>query len=171
MPTIEIASIEATRLNLNQANFEVAIIEESKLESHRGLFYDVLIQQNGLIIHVGNPDLQNTTEGFYAGQIVDWTFEPGELFIPQSEESELTGNSGANQQFRFKFLAQYKADINWLLEIAVDNSPIRKACFLTDYQFGPEHASMEVIYTINDFWILHDNEGLKWNTMYEMYRR
>ena len=50
MPTIEIASINSTGLGLNQADFDVAIIEENKLESHRGLFYDLLRQQNGVIV-------------------------------------------------------------------------------------------------------------------------
>ena len=172
MPTIEIASINSTGLGLNQADFEVAIIEENKLESHRGLFYDLLRQQSGVIIHIGNPDFKDDKEGgYFAGAIVDWDFEPGDIIIPEYDENDPTYNSGANQQFRFKFLEQFKPDIDKLLKIALDNSPIKKVCFLTDYQFGPENGKTEIIYAITDFWSQHDNEGLGLNTLYEMYGR
>jgi len=172
MPTIEIASINSNGLGLNQDDFDVAIIEENKLESHRGLFYDVLRQQNGVIIHIGNPDFKNDKDGgFFAGQIVDWDFEPTKIFFPEFDPDDLTDNRGANQQFKFKFLKQYKSDIDKLLKIALDNSPIKKVCFLTDYQFGPENEKTEIVFTISDFWIQHDNEGLNLNTMYEIYGR
>ena len=170
MPTIEIASFNSIRLGLNQADFDVAIIEENKLESHRGLFYDLLRQQNGVIVHIGNPDFKDDKEGgFFAGQIIDWDFEPTEIFFPEFDENDPTDNRGANQQFKFKFLDQYKIDIDKLLKIALDNSPIKKVCLLTDYQFGPENRETEIIYTITDFWTQHDNEGLGLNTLYEMY--
>jgi hypothetical protein len=170
MPTIEIASINSTGLGLNQADFEVAIIEENKLESHRGLFCDLLRQLYGVIIHIGNPDFRTDKKcGFFAGQIIDWDFEPGYIIIPEYDENDLTYNAGANQQYRFKFLEQYKSDIDKLLKISLDNSPIKKCLFLTDYQFGPENGKTEIIYTITDFWTLHDNEGLGFNTLYEMY--
>ena len=35
MPTIEIASIKAPHLNIDQTDFELAILEEPKLEGHR----------------------------------------------------------------------------------------------------------------------------------------
>lgn len=75
----------------------------------------------------------------------------------------------ANQQFRFRFLDQYKTDIDKLLKIALDKSPIKKICFLTNYQFGPKKESIEIIYTIQDFWQQHDNDGLIFNALYEMY--
>jgi hypothetical protein len=65
MPTIEIASLNSTGLGLDQADFDVAIIEENKLESHRGLFYDLLRQQNGVIVHIGNPDFKDDKEGVF----------------------------------------------------------------------------------------------------------
>ena len=172
MPTIEIASINSTGLGLDQADFDVAIIEENKLESHRGLFYDLLRQQNGVIVHIGNPNFKDDKEGgFFAGQIIDWDFEPTEIFFPEFDENYPTDNRRSNQQFRFKFLEQYKPDIDKLLNIALDNSPIKKVCFLTDYRFGSENGKTEIIYTIADFWTQHDNEGLGLNTLYEMYGR
>ena len=153
MPTIEIASINSTGLGLNQADFEVAIIEENKLESHRGLFYDLLRKQNGVIVHIGNPDLKGSgVSGFFAGKIIDW-------------------ENGTNQQFTFKFLDCYKLDIDKILKTALDKSPIKKVYFLTDYQFGPSKENIQIDYSINDFWTRHDNEGLEFNTMYELNAR
>ncbi len=170
MPTIEIASINSNGLGLNQADFDVAIIEENKLNSHRGLFYDLLRQQNGAIVHIGNPEFKDDKEGgFFGGQIIDWGSEPTEIFFLVSDPNDPTDNRGANQQFTFKFLDKYQEDIDRLLKIALDNSPIKKVCFLTDYQFGPEKGSIETIYTISDFWTLHDKDGLTLNTMYELF--
>ena len=170
MPTIEIASINSTGLNLNQDDFQIAIIEENKLKSHRGLFYDFLKNQSGVIIHIGNPDFKDDKDsGFFAGLIIDGSFEPVDLIFSGFDSGDPTDNRGANQQFAFKFLDQYKPDIEKILKIALDNSPIKKVYFLTDYQFGPEKASIEIIYTIDDLWKRHDNEGLVFNTMYELY--
>jgi hypothetical protein len=170
MPTIEIASINSTGLGLRQADFNVAIIEDADLVSHRGLFFDILRQQTGTIIHIGNPDLKDDKEGgFYAAEVLDWNYAPIDIIIPQVVPGDPNAYGGANQQFQFQFLDQYKSDIDKLLQIALYESPIKKACFLTDYQFGPERANIEILYTISDFWTLHNNEGLTFNTMYEMY--
>jgi hypothetical protein len=170
MPTIEIASINSTGLNLNSENFKIAIIEETKLESHRGLFYDLLKTQLGTIVHIGNPDFKNDKDGeFFAGEIVNWDFEPGEIIIPQVESTDNHYNLGSNQQFRFQLLREYSLDIDRILKTALEKSPIKRVCFLSDYQFGPEKANQEVIYTISDFWNLHNSEGLVFNTLYEMY--
>ncbi len=172
MPTIEIASINSTGLGLRQADFNFAIIEDAELVSHRGLFYDLLRQQTGTIIHIGNPDLKNNKEGgFYAGEVIDWNYEHGDIIIPEVVSGDPNANGGANQQFQFQFLDQFRSDIDDLLKLALDKSPIKRVCFLTDYQFGPEKANIEIMYTISDFWTLHNNEGLTFNTMYEMYGR
>jgi len=171
MPTIEIVSINSTGLNLKQTDFELAIIEENKPISHRGLFYEILKKQNGVIIHIGGAECKETDSGFYGGGIIDWDFEPGEIYIPEFDPTNQIDNRGADQQFKFKFLEKYKADIEKLLEISLDSSPLKKIYFLTDYQFGPEKEKIEIIYTINDFWTRHNNEGLRFNTMYELYGR
>lgn len=169
MPTIEIASINSTVLGLNQTDFEITIIEECKLESHGGLFYELLRQQNGTIVHVGNPDLKNQKDGgFYAGELIDWSIDPNEeITISINNLDSPIYDSEVNQQFRFKFLDQYKADVDKLLKISLDKSPIKKICILTDYQFGPEKERTETIYTIENFWQQHDNDGLIFNTLYE----
>jgi hypothetical protein len=172
MPTIEIISINSKKLGLNQADFEVAIIEENKLRSHRGLFDALLEKQEGVIIHIGNPDMKNNTDGgFFAGKIIDWNFEPSDLIMPQVDVNGPNDKWATNRQYLFKFLDKYKSDIDKLLKIAMNKSPIKKVCLLTDYQFGPEHEETKKINTINSFWIEHDTNGLTFNTMYEMFGR
>ena len=92
-----------------------------------------------------------------------------DIIIPEFDENAPTDSRGTNQQFKLKFLEQYKVDIDRLLKIALDNSPIKKICFLTGYQLGRLHGNTEIIYTIEDFWEQHNSYGLSINTMYEMY--
>jgi hypothetical protein len=167
MPTIEIASINTTQLGLTKCDFKVAIIEEHKLQSDRGLFSIELSKHNGTIIHIGNPEYKQTTDnGFFAGNLIDWGSDKNEyLTIPNEDPTD----TGANEQYVFKFLEDFKPDIDRLLKIALDASPIKRVFFLTDYQFGPEEAHTEIIYTISDFWTQHDNDGIQFNTLYEMY--
>ncbi|MCX2478367.1 hypothetical protein OQY15_04650 [Pedobacter sp. MC2016-15] len=171
MPTVEIASLNSTGLGLNQSDFEFTIIEENKLKSHRGLFYDFLRQQSGTIVHLGNPCFKNQKDnGFYAGEIIDFSIDPNEeITIPINNLDSPIYDSGANQLFRFRFLDQYKADIDKLLKTALDKSPIKKIYLLTDYQFGPEKESIVTISIIEEFWQRHDNDGLIFNTLYEIY--
>lgn len=171
MPTIEIVSINSTELDIDQADFDVAVIEDKKLKSHRGLFYDFLIRQNGVILHIGNPNFKSDKEGcFFAGAIVDWSVGSNEyITIPIYDTDDSIYDSGGDQEFIFKFLEQYKHDIDNLLKIALDKSPINKIYFLTDYQFGPEKEEIEIIDTVSDFWLRHDNQGLRLNTLYEIY--
>jgi hypothetical protein len=169
MPTIEIASVESSGLDLNQFDFEVAIIEENKLESHRGLFFDFLIKQNGTIVHIGNPAFKNDKDGgFYAGGIIDWDFGCIEFIeIPNHDKDE----TGANQQYKFQFLEEFKLDIYELMRKAIDKSPINKIFFLTDYQFGPEKEDYYECQSLEAFWNEHDNKGLCWNTLYEIMKK
>ena len=164
MPTIEIVSVGASRLKLNQSNFEIALIEESKLESHRGLFYDWLIEQEGVIVHLGNPDFkENKNGGFFAGELIDWSFETTTIELPNFNK----GETGANQISGFRFLTDYQIEVALILEKAISASPEHKAYFLTDIQFGADEGET-VEKSLSDFWVLHDTEGLKWNTLYKL---
>ncbi len=164
MPTIEIVSIGADKLGLNQYDFDIAIIEEDKLISHRGLFNDFLKKENGIIVHIGNPDFKNDKEFvFFAGLIVDWDFEPGNIMIPNFDK----GENGSNQNFRFKFLLDYQIEIAKIIKIGFLKSPTKNLFFLTDYQFGPENAAVKEI-KLKDFWVQHDKEGLELNVLYKL---
>ncbi len=148
MPTIEIASVNSSGLDLNQDEFEVAIIEENKLVSHRGLFHNFLSKQQGTIIHIGNPDKKNDKDGgYFAGGIVNWDFD---------------------SETKFQFRTEYKKDLKRILQIAFEKSPDHKAYFLTDYQFGPDKLNISEACNLTDFWNEHDSYGLNLNTLYKI---
>ena len=169
MPTIEIASLKSTGLELNQDDYNIAIIEKDILESHRGLFYDFLLKQKGTIIHIGNPDLKNDKDnGFFAGEIINWEFVDPDLDEKQKGLKANEENHWANQDFLFQFKTEYKDEIEKLMQIAIETSPIQKTYFLTDYQFGPEKSEFKIVNDLNDFWRKHDQYGLSWNTLYEI---
>lgn len=156
-------------LDLRQADFHVAIIEENKLESHRGHFYDFLYHQQGTIIHIGNPEFADDKEGGYsAGNIINWNYQQDNVNLKDGTCENENESSEFDHQFNFQFLNQFKSDINNLIKIALDKSPTKNAFFLTDYQFGPEEAKIERIYSIDLFWSLHDSQGLRFNTLYEL---
>lgn len=164
MPTIEIVSVEASELKLDQSNFEIALIEENKLKSHRGLFYDWLVEQEGVIVHLGNPEFkEDKLGGFFAGELIDWGFEPTTIEIPNFDE----GETGANQISCFKFLTDYQIEVALILEKAISASPQHKAYFLTDIQFGADEGET-VEKSLSDFWTLHNTVGLCWNTLYKL---
>ncbi|NTS44029.1 hypothetical protein HRG84_24330 [Flavisolibacter sp. BT320] len=166
MPTIEIISIDAPSLDLIQDTFQVALIEESILTSHRGLFYEYLQCHRGTIVHMGNPDfIEDKKGGFFAGQLIDWNFEP---FI-QSKDFENSEHLDVfDPDNQFQFLKQYKPDIEVLMSSAIQQSLVKRAFFLTDYQFGPDKGVIKSNMTIKDFWQLHDSKGLAFNTLYEV---
>lgn len=164
MPTIEIVSVGASRLNLNQSNFEIALIEENKIKSHRGLFYYWLIHKEGVIVHLGNSEFkEDKNGGFFAGELIDWSFEPTSIELPNFDK----GETGANQISGFRFLTDYQIEIALILEKAISASPEHTAYFLTDIQFGADEGET-VEKSLSDFWTLHDTEGLKWNTLYKL---
>jgi len=169
MPTIEIASINSTGLDLKQVDFDVAIIEENKLESHRGLFYDFLKSQKGVMVHIGNPDFKSDKGGgFFAGQIIDWNADLGEIENPEFDPEYEMSDKNDNRGFKFQFLNQYKKDVDRILKEALLNSPINKIYFLTDYQCGLKGRIEKFRFTIQDFWTKHNTEGLVFNTLYEI---
>lgn len=169
MPTIEIVSINSIDLKIKQEDFNLAIIEEGILKSHRGLFNDFLSKQAGVIIHLGNPDFKEDKEGgYFAGMLVDWDFESSEIFFPRFDENDPECEDGANQQYKFKLRAEYQLEINHLLKKALDLSPVKKAYFITDYQFGPAKPEFYAIGRLKEFWTEHDTRGLRFNTAYEI---
>ena len=169
MPTIEIVAINSTGINLNQADFEIAIIEENNLESHRGLFYDLLKKEKGVVIHIGNPEFKDDKEGgFFAGDIINWDFKPINKIVAVIDPSDIDYDSLISDQFEFKFEKEYKKDIIELMKLALESSPINKIYFLTDYQLGPVEATKESVSNIAEFWTMHDKNGLIFNRLYEI---
>ena len=169
MPTIEIASINSSGFDINQADFDIAIIEESKLESHRGLFYDFLLSQDGAIIHLGNPNFKDDKEGlFFGGQIIDWDFAGRNIEFPVVDPDDSNDTWGSDQAENFKFIDKYKMEIDRLIKIGLNKSPVSKIYFLTDYQFGPGKEKYKQAKSLEELWNMHDRIGLTWNTLYEI---
>ena len=169
MPTIEIVSAKSKGLNLIQADYEVAIIEENTVSSHRGLFSEKILQKNGTLIHIGNPDFKYDKEGgFFAGHLINWDFKPTNKITAIVDPSEAEYDSLISQQFQFQFKEEFKKDILKLMKLALEGSPINKIYFLTDYQFGPVTATKEIGNSLFNFWIKHDNNGLIFNRLYEI---
>ncbi|WP_221391742.1 hypothetical protein [Dyadobacter sp. NIV53] len=171
MPFIEIASMHSPGLNLRQEDFNVAIIENHKRKSCNQIFDNFFNGEDGTIIHIGDPDLRNDKNNVcFASEIIDWDFEPVDIiYFPEIDDDFETCTGGENQQFKFKFLSRYKRDIDRLLRVALRKSPIKKGYILSDYQFGPSIPQIEIISRISDFWSRHDQEGLMYNTVYELY--
>jgi len=167
MPTIEIVSVGANEIKLDQSNYEIALIEENKPESHRGLFHDWLIEQKGAIVHLGNPSFKEDKEGgFFAGELIDWGFEPTTIDLPNFAN----GETGTNQDSYFKFLFDYQIKVALIIKKAINASPEQKVYFLTDIQFGAgEGETIEM--NLSDFWTSHDTEGLRWNTLYKLKKQ
>ena len=151
-------------LNLDQDDFPFAIIEEvqKELKSHRGLFYKHLMKNQGTIVHIGNPDFINDYTGWYfGGKLFMWYFISEKEPIPKKfKKKDLS-----NQQFYFQFEQEYIVGLKQILKLALIKSPIRKAYFLTDYQFGPKKKQFCKL-THRILWTLHDSEGLRFNTLY-----
>jgi len=166
MPTIEVVSVLADELNLDQNDFEIALIKENRLESHRGLFYDWLIKQKGVIVHLGNSGFKEDKEvGFFAGELIDWNFELATIQLPNFDK----GETEANQISCFRFLVNYQIEVALIIKKAINASPEQKAYFLTDIQFGGDEGET-IEKNLSDFWTVHDTEGLRWNTLYILRR-
>lgn len=164
MPTIEIVSIGTDKIELSQDDYEIALIEDNLLIGHRGLFNYFLKNKNGVMIHVGNPDFKKDKNyGFYAGDLIDWDFEPTEILIPAMNK----GETGVNQQFRFQFKIDYQIEVGKIIDIGLRKSPTNDLYFMSDYQFGKENGEIKEI-NLTDFWNHHNNCGLEWNTLYKL---
>jgi hypothetical protein len=169
MPTIEIVSINSTGLRLKQENYEIAIREETELKSHRGLFYEFLIQQKGTIIHLGNPDFKNEEDGFFFGaELIDWDFRPKNEITAIVNKDETDFELLSSQSFHFQFDKQYKKEIREIMQLALESSQVGKIYILTDIQGGPVNATKQSGFSIESFWEMHNKSGLIYNRIYEI---
>jgi hypothetical protein len=162
MPTIEIVSLGREKLiSMNIKNYPFQIEQERKLVSHRYLFNDYLADKMGVILHLGNSGLSN--KGFwFASDLIDWDFESQSIKVAGQDEEASDGSP------YFKFKLEYIDAVKELLHKAFKLSPFQTVFFLTDYQFGSCPASYVTLDEIKKLWQIHDSEGLKWNTLYEI---
>ncbi|WP_425800836.1 hypothetical protein ACHOLT_11770 [Desulfitobacterium sp. Sab5] len=162
MPTIEIVSLGRENLiKLNRKKYPFQIQQERKLVSHRNLFNNYLANKKGVIFHLGNLGLSR--KGFwFASDLVDWDFE-SESIIVSGEDEEVSEGSPY-----FRFRLEYLNGVKDLMFKAFNQSPLQTVLFLTDYQFGSCPASNVSLDEIKKLWKIHDSEGLKWNTLYNI---
>jgi hypothetical protein len=163
MPTIEIVSVQAKKLNLKQEDFKFAIIEENKLITHRGLFHDFLFKQKGVMVHIGGVQFINDKDNFFYGSgLLKFLNFP-------IDESVFNDSDDIIQYHGYKFEEEFKSDFRKLLEIALNESPVEKAYFLTDMQFGNNGSIVEDI-TIDKLFEMNDNNELVINTLYKIVK-
>lgn len=162
MPTIEIVSIGREKvIKLDRKTYPFQIQQDRKLVSHRNLFNNYLSDKKGVIFHLGNMGLSR--KGFwFASDLVDWDFE-SESIIVSGEEKE-----GSEEAPYFRFRLEYLDGVKDLIFKAFKYSPFQAVFFLTDYQFGSCPASYVSLDEIKKLWQIHDSEGLKWNTLYNV---
>ena len=149
MPTIEIVSIKRKkRLKVPKNKYPFWIRQDFDLESHRGLFQHHLGQFQGVILHLGNLEMKNSSTFFFGSDLIDWEFE-------------------ADDEDRFKFKPEHFKAVHSLIKRSLLGSTDRKAFFLTDIQ-GAEKAEILTNYFLDMFIKEHNNSGLVWNTLYEI---
>jgi hypothetical protein len=147
LPTIEIVIHDnKEKINIETTTNNLAIRQDINLKSHRNKFQDYLNNQNGIILHLGNSDLNENT-GFYGNELIDWDL--------CDYDKDL-----------FRFNNDSKKDIELLLKEIQEKSISNKISFLTDIQSYKKRAKYRTLSNLNEFWKLHDSKGLTWNTLY-----
>jgi hypothetical protein len=168
VPTIEIISLERKQpIRIDKNNSRFCVRQNRKLISHRGLFQKFLDKEEGVILHLGNLSLAKTPY-FFAGELIDWDYEPGVVHLPVYNLDEPLEEqwNGSGQNTRFKFKDDYLSGIRELLSKAQRLSPVNKVLFLTDTQFGPDEGRNIELSNVEELWEMHNREGLAWNVMY-----
>lgn len=152
MPTIEVVSVQAIELPSVPRFTSLAIVAEAQeaIQSHRALFTTPLAALSGVILHLGDPDLDPNEPGWWASELIDWDDE------------------GAGQSARFRFVPSARVDVEHLLDLALRASPISRAILLTDWQFGPAPGTIVKARALASLWEEHDEAGLRWNHLYEL---
>ena len=148
MPTIEIVSIKRKkRLKVPKDKYHFWVRQNFNLKSHRNLFQLHLNKYQGIILHLGNLDMKNSSPWFFGNELIDWEYEM--------------------EEDRFKFKSKHFIGVQSLISRALLGSPEGKVFFLTDIQ-GSEKGEIVTNYSLNQFIKEHEISGLEWNTLYEI---
>ncbi|MGB0839637.1 MAG: hypothetical protein ACPGXL_05830 [Chitinophagales bacterium] len=169
MPTIEITIFDASSFTLNHDDFKMAILVDQELLGHRGLFDETLQDRKGIMLHLGNPVFKNEEGCFWGSALIDWnSTNKNNIVLPIFDLENGKQASGANQKYVFQFHPNFREEINKLLNLALQQSPTKSIGFLTDYQFGPEEGLERKCTSIAEFWKIHEEEKLIFNTLYQL---
>ncbi|MEO1438589.1 MAG: hypothetical protein AAFV80_23820, partial [Bacteroidota bacterium] len=123
MPTIELLSVQAESWPIHVDDYDMAIKTDGKLESHRALFYDWCLEQEGILLHMGNPQDQHKW-GLSGGRLINHAFRPESIQLPIIEMGQPIIDKGANQSYQFQFLPKYLEELVRLWKAALHHSPI-----------------------------------------------
>ena len=172
MPTIEILSLGCETVPDLPTFSSFTFIAESDLQSHRALFQPVFDTVSGVIVHLGNKELEKDLKagkvGFwFCGDLIDWSEEGIKLPIidPALGEEQWWGE---DQDYAFRFLRDVVPEMRELFSTLLQQSPVGQIFFSTDYQFGPAKAMQRSNYTISQLFEEHERWGLRWNCLYQI---
>ena len=153
MPTIEIVCLNQTKPT-DFSDFSFAVWSEDEIASHRGLFHSDFSDLQGCIYHLGNPDLKEEKDGlFCAYELIN------EAISDDDETDDFL-------KFNDEFVPQIKEMFNQL----INNSPIGKLIFSSDWQFGTKDVKRFKAIANNEFWEYHDLGKLRFNALYKIER-
>jgi len=116
---------------------------ESVLVSHRDLFQSVFEKLSGVIVHLGNKELEEENYAFwFAGMLMDWQHDEALVFLPEPRQ-----------------------EVADLMRRLISLSPQKRIIFASDYQFGgARHEYGEVC--LSEFLRLHDQGELRYNCLW-----
>lgn len=151
MPTIEIVCVNQIELS-DFSDFPFAVQSENEIVSHRGLFQPDFKKLQGCIYHLGNPDMRDDNEIFFAYELINEA-------ISDNDKEEIL-------KFNNEFVPQIKVMFNKLLI----SSPVGQITFSSDWQFGNNEVQRFEIISENEFWENHDADKIRFNALYKIER-
>ena len=143
MPTIELVSIDCSIIPELPKYPNFSYMMEPTLESHRDLFQSVFNSLSGIIIHLGNKELEEREHGFwFAGMLMDWDYDEALVFSPEVFQ-----------------------DVIALMQKLIVLSPQQRITSSSDYQFGGLRQECGEV-TFSQFLQLHEQKKLRYNNLW-----
>jgi hypothetical protein len=162
MPTIELVSIGCRERVFLPAFRSFALLVSSEPRSHRGLFEETYDALDGMMVHLSNANCER--DGiWFASDLIE---TDASTSIPEVDPDDPDDSWGAGQTATFRFQPHVRPELESLIRILLDSSPVRRITIATDYQFGPAEPSHVDLEDIDSFWQLHDIASLRLNTLY-----
>jgi hypothetical protein len=153
VPSIEVACIELD-LPAPIPTSGFALVYERGLKSHRipSRFQADFSGLSGCLYHFGNPALRNPQQrgAFFAYELLS---EASRDAIPPSF---------------LEFAPPYRDEVTVVLSSILAASPVGRALFTSDWQFGPEWTHRFGPFGLSEFWRLHDSRNLQLNSAYAL---
>lgn len=172
MPTIELVSLGAEAVPALPAFSTFACRAEHEPRSHRALFQPVFDRVRGIMVHLGDKELEAGLESggagaWVAGGLIAW--DGRVIEIPAVDPALGAGQGwGEDQAHSFRFLPRVLAELEQLVGILQRHSPTGEVYFSTDYQFGPAEPAYRSHYTTARLLAEHAASGLRWNCLYHL---